>query len=129
MRILMYYDGTHNTMDALPIVKRHAKAFDARVDVVSSLPRGSEDQLDRIESMKEGLAYMKDSLTHEKIPCETHLLIRGNEPGDDVVWFAREHGVDEIILGTEKKSRLEKFIVGSVAQHVAVHVECPVVIV
>jgi nucleotide-binding universal stress UspA family protein len=129
MRILMYYDGTEYTRDALPVVKMHAKAFQAAVDIVCSLHKGGEPQLDEIDKRETDLAYLKGVLEKEKITCETHLLIKGNDAGEDVIRFAKEHHVDEIILGTEKKSRVEKFILGSVAQHVIINAHCPVVIV
>jgi nucleotide-binding universal stress UspA family protein len=129
MRILMFYDGTEYTKEALPVVKMHAKAFNAQVDVVSSLPKGGESQLKEIESMENELAYIKGILDKEKILCETHLLIKGHDAGEDIVRFAKEHKVDEIIIGTEKKSRVEKFILGSVAQYAIINAKCPVVII
>ena len=129
MRILMYYDGTEYARDALPVVKIHAKAFHAAVDIVCSFHKGGEPQLDVIDRMETDLAYFKGVLEKEKITAETHLLIKGNDAGEDVVSFAKEHQVDEIIIGTEKKSRVEKFVVGSVAQHVIINAHCPVVIV
>jgi nucleotide-binding universal stress UspA family protein len=129
MRILMFYDGTEYTKDALQVVKMHAKAFNAQVDVVSSLPKGGESELKEIESMENELAYIKGILEKEKIPCETHLLIKGHDAGEDIIRFAKEHKVDEIIIGTEKKSRVEKFILGSVAQYAIINAKCPVVII
>jgi nucleotide-binding universal stress UspA family protein len=129
MKILMYYDGTTFAREAVPVVKQHAKAFSAHVAVVSSLPRGDESQREKIQTLEDDLALLKNSLEQEEISCETHLLIRGNDAGDDLVWFAHAHEVDEIIIGTEKKSRVEKFIMGSVAQDVIVNVQCPVVVI
>jgi nucleotide-binding universal stress UspA family protein len=128
VRILMYYDGTEYTKDALPLVKTHAKAFHATVDIVSSLHKGGESQLDEIEEREAGLDYLKSALAQDEIAAESHLLIKGNNAGDDVLSFAEEHHVDEIIIGTQKKSRVEKFILGSVAQHVIMNAHCPVVI-
>jgi nucleotide-binding universal stress UspA family protein len=129
MKILMYYDGTEQTKEALPLVKLHGKAFNARVDVVSSLAKGGEHQLKTIEERERELEYIKGVLEKDKIPCQTHLLIRGHDPGEDIVLFAKENNVDEIIIGTEKKTRVEKFILGSVAQHVVINAKCPVLIV
>jgi nucleotide-binding universal stress UspA family protein len=129
MKILMYYDGSGYSRDALPYVKKHAKAFDAQVVVVSSLTKGSEAHLKEIESLEDGLEYVKSELEREKIRSETHLLIKGHNAGDDIVQFANEHKVDEIVIGTEKKSRVEMLVLGSVAQYVATNAPCPVVII
>lgn len=129
MKILMYADGTEYSMDAVPLVKTHAKVFKAHVDIVSSLPKGGEHKLKEIKLREDELAYLKEALEKEKITCDTHLLIKGHDAGDDIVQFAKENNIDEIIIGAEKKSRVEKFFLGSVAQHVVIHAHCPVVIV
>jgi nucleotide-binding universal stress UspA family protein len=129
MNILMYYDGTEYTKETIPLVKKHAKAFNARIHVVSSLPKGKESQLNEIDSIERELEYLKEVFDKENIPCETHLLIKGHDAGEDIVDFANEHNSDEIIIGTEKKSRVEKFLLGSVAQSVIVNARCPVLVV
>lgn len=129
MRILMYYDGTEESKEAIPIAKMHSRAFNATIDVVSSLPRGDEDRLGEINRMESELDYVRSVFEREKIPCETHLLIRGHDPGEDIVQFASEHAVDEIIIGAEKKTRVEKLLLGSVAQHVILNSRRPVLVV
>jgi nucleotide-binding universal stress UspA family protein len=129
MNILMYYDGTDYTKDAVPFVKKHAKAFNAMVYVVSSLSKGGESELQEINSIQRDFEYLKETFGNEKIPCETHLLIKGHDAGADIVDFANEHGTEEIIIGTEKKTLVEKFLLGSVAQTVILHAKCPVLIV
>lgn len=129
MKIMMYYDGTERTKKALPVVMGHAKSFQARVDVVSSLPKGDEAQLKEIEQREEDLAYIKGVLENQNISCETHLLIRGNDAGEDIVDYAREHQVGEIIIGTGRMSFFEKLTRGWMAQHVINNAMCPVVLV
>jgi nucleotide-binding universal stress UspA family protein len=129
MKILMYYDGSEESREAISIAKMHGKAFNAKIELVSSLPKGDESQLGQISQRENELEYLKTVFEKENIPCETHLLIRGHEPGEDVVRFADEKNVDEIIIGTEKRTRVEKFLLGSVAQHVIYNSNRPVVIV
>ena len=128
MKIMMYYDGTEHTKEALPVVMVRAKAFQARVDVVSSLPKGDEAHLGKIEMREEELAYIKTFMEKQGIPCETHLLIRGNDAGEDIVQFAKGHEVDEIIIGTNKRSLFEKLSTGWMVQHVISNANCPVVL-
>ena len=129
MKILMYYDGTEESKEAISIAKLHGKAFNAKIEVVSSLPKGGEPQLKEIEERENELEYVKTVFEKENIPGETHLLIRGHEAGEDILRFAAEKNVDEIIIGTEKRTRVEKFLLGSVAQHVIYNSNRPVVIV
>jgi nucleotide-binding universal stress UspA family protein len=129
MRILMYYDGTEESKEAISIAKLHGKAFNAKIDVVSSLPKGGEPQLKEIEERENELEYVKTVFEKENIPCETHLLIRGHEAGEDILRFAAQKNVDEIIIGTQKRTSVEKILLGSVAQHVIYNANRPVVIV
>jgi nucleotide-binding universal stress UspA family protein len=129
MRIMMYYDGTEHAREALPVVMGHAKSFQAQVDVVSSLPRGDEARLREIEQREDELAYIKGVLENQDIPCETHLLIKGNDAGDDIVDYATRHKVNEIIIGSGRESFLKKLTTGWLAQHVISNVMCPVVLV
>lgn len=128
MKIMMYYDGTEHTKEALPVVANRAKVFDARVVVVSSLPKGDEAHLKEIEKRQDELAYIKGVFENQGIPCDTHLLIKGHEAGEDIALFAKEHKVDEIIIGTNKKSLFEKFFTGIMAQQVINNARCPVVL-
>ena len=129
MKILVYFDGTEEAREAIPIAKLHGKAFNAKVELVSSLSRGSESQIGEIAQRENELEYLRTVFEKDNIPCETHLLIRGHEAGEDIVQFAAEKDVDEIIIGTEKRTKVEKFLLGSVAQHVIYNSNRPVVIV
>ena len=127
MKIMVGYDGSNAAKNALNLAKMHAKAFRAKVYILTSMVKGSEKQLEEIRNTEHELEYIKSQLEGEKIPCEIHLLIRGLTPGDDLVQFAKDHGADEIIVGVEKKSKVGKFVFGSNAQYVILEAHCPVV--
>ena len=69
---------------------------------------------------------MKKSFEEDKIPCDTHLLIRGIGAGEDLVQFADENKIDQIIIGTRRRSKVGKLLFGSVAQYVIINASCPV---
>jgi len=127
MKIMVGYDGSNAAKNALNLAKMHAKAFRAKVYILTSMVKGSEKQLEEIRNTEHELEYIKSQIEEEKIPCEIHLLIRGLTPGDDLVQFAKDHGADEIIVGVEKKSKVGKFVFGSNAQYVILEAHCPVV--
>ena len=127
MRIMVGYDGSNAAKDALVLAKKHAKAFEAKVFVISSLERGSEDQLPKIDQAERDLEYAKSFLEKDNIPCETHLLIRGLSPGEDLIQFANENEIDEIIVGVKRRSNVGKLIFGSNARYVIMEANCPVV--
>jgi Universal stress protein UspA and related nucleotide-binding proteins len=87
----------------------------------------SEKEFDDLTKIESKLETLKASLTKEGIPCETHLLIRGLSPGEDIVEFAKDKNIDQIFIGIEKKSKVGKLFFGSNAQHIILEAPCPVV--
>jgi len=125
MKILVGYDGSAPSKEALNIAGKHAKAFGAFVYVVTSLEE--DTGADQIRRCEDELEYTKQFLSESGIAVETHLLIRGLSPGEDIVTFALDHEVDEIVVGLKKVSAVEKMIFGSNARYVILHAHCPVV--
>jgi nucleotide-binding universal stress UspA family protein len=127
MKILVGYDGTTSAKEALSLAKSHAKAFDGSVEVVTSMHKGTESDRKDIEQAERGLAYAKSLFDEDHIACGTHLLIRGLSPGEDLVEFANENKVDEIVVGVQRRSKVGKLLLGSTAQYVILQAPCPVV--
>jgi len=127
MKIMVGYDGSSAAKNALTLAKVHAKTFKAKVYILSSMVKGSERHVEEIRNTEHELEYIKSQFEEENISCETHLLIRGLTPGDDLVQFAKDNNADEIIVGIEKKSKVGKFVFGSNAQYLILEAHCPVV--
>ena len=127
MKILVGYDRTEEAGRALELAVRHAKVFGAKVCVLTSRSTGTDEELPDIKKDEERLKNAKKLLEEAGVDCETHLLIRGGTPAEDIIDFAEENEVDEIIVGIAKKSRVGKLIFGSNAQYVILHAPCPVV--
>jgi nucleotide-binding universal stress UspA family protein len=127
MKILVGYDGTNAAREALNVAKRHAVAFGAKVHVVTSMLSGKETQQKDINRAEKELEYARSVFEAEGTPVESHLLIRGMSPGEDLVQFARENEVDEIVVGVKRRSKVGKILLGSTAQFVIVKAPCTVV--
>jgi nucleotide-binding universal stress UspA family protein len=127
MKILVGYDGTNSAKDALKLARDYAKSLDASIDVVTSMVKANENQYESVRQAEWGLEYTKALLTEKGIDCETHLLIRGVSPGEDLIQFAAENRVDEIFVGVRRRSKVGKVLMGSTAQHVILNASCPVV--
>lgn len=127
MKILVGYDRSDPANDALELAKDHAMAFDADVHVVTSMVGANNSQYDDIQRAELGLDYAKALLEENNIKCETHLLIRGLLPGEDLIKFAEDNQIDEIIVGVRRRSKVSKLLMGSTAQHVIINAHCPVV--
>ncbi len=127
MKILVGYDGSNSAREALHLAVIHAKAFGADVEVVTSMLRGDEGHREEIQDAEGGLAYAEELFREKGLACNTHLLIRGLSPGEDIVKFAEEKTVDEIIMGVKRRSKVSKILMGSTAQYVILKAPCPVV--
>ena len=127
MKIMVGYDGSNAALDALRLSIQHARAFDAKIEIVRSLRGGGEDNAEKIDLANSQLAFAEELLNKASIPCETHLLVRGMTPGEDMVRFAKEKGIDSIILGVKRRSKVGKMLFGSNAQFVILSAPCPVI--
>lgn len=128
MKIMVAYAGGLDVDNAvLDVAKNHAKAFKATVYVVCSMKHVAEKQMNELEKLEKKLAYIRGAFEEEGIDCETHVLVRGLTPGEDIVEFATDKKVDEIIIGIEKKSKVGKLLFGSNAQIIILEAPCPVV--
>ncbi|MGD8368251.1 MAG: universal stress protein [Desulfobacterales bacterium] len=126
MKILVGYDGSNAAAAAVTLAAEHAKAFGAEVHIVTSLSKGTDRQQKDIRSGEERLDRMRSACEGEGVRCKTHLLIRGMSSGEDIVQFAVEEGVDEIVVGVKRRSKVGKLLMGSTAQYVILKAPCPV---
>lgn len=127
MKILVGYKGTNVGQDLLELAVRHANAFSAEVLVVTSMKDGGEEEQKKINAAEENLKEAKVFFEGQGVLCKTHLLIRGIDAGEDILAFAREKGVEEIIIGVKSRSKVGKLLFGSTAQSVILQATCPVV--
>jgi len=127
MKILVGYDRSNPANDALKLAKDHAIAFDADVHVVTSMVGANNNQYDDMQRAELGLDYAKALFEENNIKCETHLLVRGLSPGEDLIKFAEDNQINEIIVGVRRRSKVSKLFMGSTAQHVLINAPCPVV--
>lgn len=127
MKFLVSYNGSDVSKAALSLARTYADLFGAKVLVATSMPGGGSEKPEHIEKANKDLKFAEKYFKEKGIPCETHQLARGMAPGEDMVFFAKEHDVDQIFVGIEKKSRTQKIILGSNAQYIILKAHCPVV--
>jgi len=66
-------------------------------------------------------------LKEDGVECEVQNFARGLTPGEDIVRYVEENGVDQVYVGIEKKSKTRKLFMGSTAQYVILKAPCPVI--
>ena len=127
MNILVGYDSSNVAKEALVLAQKHAKAFDAIVYVVRSLAQSREMKLEDIQQAEQELEKIRRSFRDEGIACKTEAIVSSISPGEDLVQFAQENEIDEIIIGVRRRSKVGKLIFGSNAQYIILMAKCPVV--
>ena len=126
MKIMIAFDGTNVSNEALKIGREYAIALNARVYLVMSMIGGPEVPRQEFVKHEQILAFAQAQFMEAKIPCESHLSVRGLEAGEDLVQFARENEIDLIIIGVRRRSKVGKLVSGSTAQYVVLKAPCPV---
>jgi len=136
MIIMVCYDYEEADDRVLSVGKSQASAFDAVVHVVASHPGGHTEGAGKqkarkmgaeVEKIEHGLREARAFYEDAGIACRTHLSMRGLDPGEDLVLYAREHKVDTLVIGIKKRSRMDKMIFGSTAQYVLLNARVPIV--
>lgn len=127
MKIMACFDGSAVSEEAVKLAGVHAAAFNARVLIVTSMTGGPEVARREFLSKERELAYAASLLDGLAPRPETHLSVRGLYPGEDLVRFAGENSVEEMIIGVRRRSKVGKLLFGSTAQYVIIHAPCPVV--
>ena len=127
MEIMVGYDDSRVAKDALDIALQHAQAFNARVHIVTSLVSGIDIPKKEFDRIEKKLEYAESLFKDKKIPCKTHLLVRGLQAGEDLIKLDNETDIDEIVIGVKRRSKVGKFLFGSTTQYIILHATCPVV--
>ena len=126
-RILVAYDGSQVAWEALQVAKDIGRLMGARIHVVTSLMGGREVPRQVFEHAERELRRAQADLKEQSVTCDTHLSVRGLEPGEDVVNWAVEHQMDFIFVGVRRRSKVGKLVFGSTAQFIILNAPCPVV--
>jgi nucleotide-binding universal stress UspA family protein len=125
MKILVAYDKNTSTSKVLDKALKRAKESKAYVYLIRTCDPDTKER--EIREIEHRLNEVRQEVFQKHgIESEVHLLIRGLAPGEDIVQYAYEKDVDEIIIGIKKRSKVEKMVFGSTAQYVILEAHCPV---
>lgn len=112
--------------------KKIAEYLIERVDdddvvyAINSLRGGNDTSTDDVSAGQEAVEDLLKRLPPEN-RGEDHQFIRGNNPTTDILNFADEEAVDEIIIGIRKRNPTGKVVFGSTSQSVLLNSVRPVI--
>lgn len=139
--ILVAYDGSNHAKQALEAGTAMALKFDASLHLMHVMHQShaSEkvaafasaehvDDADALEEKSTGahmLEPMVRKLQTAGVKDVKADVLRG-DPAQEILDYARQSGVDLIVLGRRGLGRMEGLLVGSVSSKISAHADCPV---
>jgi universal stress protein A len=133
-KILVPIDFSAQSRKAFHYAISFAKQFNAEIlllHVVEMVPapdvlESGSFNIQLRDAAADGLAEWKKQSSRQA-PVQTEL--RDGSPFREIVRVADESNIDLIILGTQGRSGLSHFLIGSTAERVVRHAPCPVMVV
>ena len=98
------------------------------IDPASPLSSGPLPRMDQRRAARE-LSAQAIVVKGRRIGVSVSFLVWEGEPGPAIVEAAESEAVDMIVVGTRGRNRVERFVLGSVSDHVVRTAPCPVLIV
>jgi nucleotide-binding universal stress UspA family protein len=130
-RILVGYDGSEGSRDALEFARSLADSLGAGLSVATALtheplPLGPAYGEGRPERFEEIIALAADHLGAQ--PFDRHELT-GRSPARELSRLARESGVDLLVVGSSHRGPLGRLYPGAVSASLLSGAPCPVAVV
>ena len=125
MKILVGYDGSEMAQRALTVAQRRAKALKAELHIFTAAANGKIDspKNTRLES---GLKDSEMLCQACNIKCTIEMSQQQMSVAEDLVRYAKENEIDEIVIGLRRRSQLGKLLFGSTSRQVILDAPCPV---
>ncbi len=127
MNILVCFDGSDVSYDALRLATKRAGQLGAKIYLATSMLSDKDRKKEDFEKVEKRLNKAKMAVIKEDISCEAILSTNLLTAGEDLVRIAEEKDIDEIYIGVQKQSKVGKLMFGSTAQYVILKAPCPVV--
>ncbi|MGD8715198.1 MAG: universal stress protein, partial [Desulfobacterales bacterium] len=83
MKILVGYDGSKVSEDAVQLARKHGQAFKADVHLITSLEQGPDLKKEDIDKAESKLEKLKTPFKADGIPCETQAVVSVQSTGED----------------------------------------------
>ncbi|WP_103028169.1 universal stress protein [Salinibacter altiplanensis] len=135
-RILVPVDFSEDAREAGRVAAEWARFFDAQVDLLHVVTGGSASLSDQASSVSDeehggpektarrALAAMGRGLGALGVPVAVH--VRTGAAAPRITEFVEAEETDAIVMSTQGRAGLERFLLGSVTEAVIRHVPCPV---
>jgi nucleotide-binding universal stress UspA family protein len=120
MRILYATDGSKDSLPGAELLARLPLEADCELTLLTVLPE------DETGDGSAALAPAREALSH--VTATITVEVRRGAVVDEILRAVEERSTDLLVVGSRGLSGLAKFFVGSVAERVARHAPCPVLL-
>ena len=120
MQVIYATDGSEGSLAAARLLVRLPLGADCRLTLLTVAPPGEAVQRDVL------LASTRDALGECMVDLEVQ--VRHGSPAVEILEAADEQSPDLLVLGAGGRGAIARFLIGSVADRVARHAACPVLI-
>lgn len=85
-----------------------------------------KDDIEEVRAMRDELEQVEKRLASRGIEYTIKEYARGNTPAEDLIQACRDEDADLIVIGLRRRTPVGKLVLGSNAQDILLHADCPV---
>ncbi len=127
MTALLAYDGRPTSEKALEYAIEYSIRYEDPLYILTVV---KEEQMDPEVPDERVTEYMQNAQRKAAAAGATvHTIIETGRPDETVIDVADRYDCDTVIVGRSNRSSLDRFLLGSVSDHVAKHARCTVILV
>lgn len=140
-KILVPLDGSGWAERAVPHAARLARNHDAELMLLHVYQPPMHDYADQMalagvsdiadqvrERAEQYLIGLRNELRQQGVNAQ-YIIIEGRSPAATICDFVRDEGIDMVVMSTHGRTRLARFLFGSVAQKIIQSVRVPVMLI
>jgi nucleotide-binding universal stress UspA family protein len=124
MKLMVAYDGSEMAQRALTVAQKRAKALQAELHIFTSGNGNLENT--KNTRLKLGLKDVEMLCQACNIDCRIEMTAGTASAGEEIIKYAGQNLIDEIVIGLRKRSQLGKMLFGSTSRQVILEAPCPV---
>ncbi len=127
MKIMVGYDGSELSQKALAIAQKRAKACNAELHVFTAAGNAQGNgQTVKMTRLQTGLKDAGMMCTACGIECHMEMSDNNLSAAEDIVRYAAENDIEEIVIGLHRRSNIGKLLFSSTSREVLLRAHCPV---
>lgn len=122
MKILAGFLRSPEGRAALDRAIEEVELRDGHLFVIHTL----RDDIEEVRAMRDELEGIEKHLASRGVPYTIKEYARGNSPAEDLIQASHDEDAALIVIGLRRRTPVGKLVMGSNAQDILLHADCPV---